>query len=238
MKTIQQMIKELDPQDIEKVYLYTFPINIHELENDDVTISEIKQKISTVFQDFLSNIKTHGTVKTTKEAVLFATKNNIDENRSTDTELVYIDELLNSNDVDEVKTYAYEFTPWEEMLNFYVAGTELTQLHLMSVVVDFIHTMSFFGFDEAKHIKEKNELEQSLEEAINDIHNPEKLKSYKSFEDFEKEMGWKRKRPKKYPKEEDYRDKYIKASREYSLYCRNQELLKIKEMLINESKID
>ncbi len=226
MKTIQQIIKEFNSKDIEKAYFSKWPVELHKIKNDEITISEKKGQITAKFQAFLDDLKNHNIDTKTEAAVLFVTKDIWNETDLIRTELCNIDELLEADDIGEVQTCDYEYISWNKALGFFVADTKLTQTYLMDVVLDFLYELSFWGYDELAQINAKEELEKSIEE----FKNPENcISSIKDlYEDLDIEDD------EEYPEERKYEEAYIKANSEYVRYCMNQELIKIKKLIIKE----
>ena len=59
MKTIQQVIKEMNLVHIENAYFYKYPVNLHSIkESDDMALSVVKDKISKRFQEYLNRLLT------------------------------------------------------------------------------------------------------------------------------------------------------------------------------------
>lgn len=229
MRTIQEVIKSLNKKEIERAYFDTYPLNIDIDDADDIAICDYTQNVSSKFQQFLENICNHDINEGEQRAILFATKAPYDDSSNIIcAELIHAKALLESEDVGAVETYAYEFTPWNEMLNFDVAETELTKRNLMDLVVDFLYEMSFFGFDEEMQKKERQKLEKSIEDAENNRN----IKSFKSLEDVYEDLNIEL--YEEYPLEHDLRDKCMDAMRDYYRYCLNIELERVKQLLLND----
>ena len=153
MQTIQEVIRNLDRKCLEGRYFYEHSPKLWEFRPDDTrTIEEVKNMMSEDFQAFLDRLCNMQVKQPEggKVRILYAHKEIWDTAWCGDiaTDLVYADEVLNAADLSEVEHYAYEFTPQEEALGYFVADTKLTQDHLYDVVVSFLYEVSFFGYEQ------------------------------------------------------------------------------------------
>ena len=226
MKTIQQVLIEMDHKAIEKAYSVEYPVELWELNDyEDVTIGELRRRFSERFQAFLErlcNMEIESNPE--KPGILFAHKCLNDENFGKSS-LVYLEDLLKEDDLSKVPRYAYEFTEQKKALGFFVAETKYTQDNLMDVVVEFLHEISFFGYDQER-----------LGQALSDIEKSKKeleAGHWISSDELWEELGL----PKEevYPKEDEIKRKYYEAECEYSMYCVQMELEKLKEILRGDS---
>lgn len=231
MKTIQQILKETNHKSIESAYFYDHPINLWEVRNlDDISIGEFNKRISNRFQDFLNKLCEMDIKKNRlKQGILFVYKsqtNDIMLGKSVG--LIHADELIETDNISNLSTYAYEFTKQNEALSFLVADNKLTQDNLMDVIVDFLHEISFFGYNQESLDKEKIKLDESIKECKE---HPERLVAFE-YEKFCEEYGI----PvtEEYPEEAEIKRKYYEAGMEYTKYCKTIELQKIKELLTKE----
>lgn len=163
MKTIKDVLCELDSEEIEKAYYRQWPLTIDDLScKETMTIGEAKHYVSKRFQSFLSTLKTHSIEDATAKFILFASKTVPTEysNDEMETWLCNMEELSKAENVEAVKTYAYNYTSWGEMMGFYVADTPYTQKHILDLVVDFLLEASNFGYDEGHHDKEVAKLQK------------------------------------------------------------------------------
>ena len=166
MQTIQQVIKDMDPKLIEKEYLRIHPIEIPEENSlDDVTIGEIKNNASDQLQTFIdkiSNIKQADDADV--EYVLFVHKS-VDDYNFTElvVSLVDMEDLECIDDMCLVTRCGYCLTDWAEAASFLVADNKLTQDNLITLVVEFIYELTWFGFNEEDMKQKRNELEELAE---------------------------------------------------------------------------
>ena len=87
--------------------------------------------------------------------------------------LIHLKELQEG--VDKVQTYAYEFVPQSEIMNFLVADTEYTQRNIYKIITDVLYEASFFGFEEETKEDSFNTLKESLNDALGDINSIKEL---------------------------------------------------------------
>ncbi len=230
MKTIQQVLKELDIEEVIDYYFATYPIDLFKNlgeEWEDKTVAECKaykrNKLKAMIERLVSMTPNPNVEK---ESVLFVSRI-VDDvvSREFDVSLVDIDELLETDDVFSISTYAYEFERQEDTLGYYVADTALTQNNLLGVAVSYLYEVSFFGYEQ----EDLEEERQVLDDAFRDIkEHPENLIT-KSLEEVYEELGIPIEQTT--PEEEEKLDAYQKAGIEYNRYSRGIELDKIKKQI-------
>ena len=230
MQTIQEVIKGLDRKRIEGGYFYEHSPQFWELRPDDKrTVAEIKMTASKNFQAFLDRLCSMQ-VKQPEDGkirILYAHKEIWDTAWYGDiaVSLIRADELLKTEDLSELSSYAYEFTPQEEALGFFVADTKLTQNHLYDVAVSFLHEMSFFGYEQEDREEKLNEILESAKDAEE---HPENLVSWSSDE-MREELGLPK--DEKSAEEEKLDHEVLESISRYNKYCKKIELEKIREAL-------
>lgn len=226
MKTIQEVIREMDPEAIEKAFFYKYPVKLQEMPHDtELTVDECRNRISERFQSFLGRLKDMEKLPAPdkKQGILFVHKTCEEfSGDDYDVDLIHMDELLAAEDVSKVTGYAYEFSKQEECLGFLIADNKLTQDNLMEVVVSFLYELSFFGYEQENLQEKLDELDQSMREAKE---HPESLCTFDADE-FRKEFGLPEEEI--YPKEKEYRAEINEAIWRYTSYCRGIELERIK----------
>lgn len=232
MKTIQEVIRGMNPDVIERAYFFQHPVKYDELRENlnDKTVGELRKMRSELFRGFVESLLSL-TPKPLdgKQEILFLTKTDRRDERY-ELCLIHQDELLSANlpGHECVESYAFELTPREEAMSFLVADNKLTQDHLTTVVIEFLWEISFFGYDEESVRKEAEELKKSLEEA--ETHKGRPADEF--FEEMREKYGW----PKEevYSREKELKDAIYEADRAYYDYCRGIELTRIKEHLLKE----
>ena len=228
MKTIQQVLKETDHKSIESAYFYEYPINLWEVKNnDDITIGEFHSRISSRFQSFLNRLCTMDAEKNPeKQGILFVYKSQTDDIILGEAVgLIHADELMEREDLYNLPTYAYEFTEQKEALSFLVSNNKLTQDNIMNVIVGFLNEVSFFGYNQESLEEETKRLEKSIKESKE---HPERLIRF-DHEEFCKEHGIPIEE--EYPEENEKKNRFYDAGMDYTQYCKEIELQRIKESL-------
>ena len=227
MKTIQEVLRELKVDEIEKCYFGEHPIELLSLKGvDAVTIGKYRKKVSGTFQSFVGKLRNMEIVDNFDDPwILFVCKSTCENrlNRHT-VELIHLKELMEEEDLSKVETYAYEFTEQKEALGFLVADTKLTQDNIMDVVVDFLYEISFFGYEQKQLAKEIKKLDEAMKEIEE---HPERLERVDFDELFEK---YDISKEEINPEEEKLRKAYYEAEMEYIQYCRIAEMEKIKKV--------
>ena len=229
MKTIQQVLNELDVEEIEHAFFYKHPIKLMDVkEMDDITIGEFRKRTSAKFQAFLDRLRNMEIDNNPEDPwILFVHKSQVyDSLLGHYTGLIRLHDLISEDDLSKVELYAYNFTEQKEALGFLVADTKLTQDNIMDVVVDFLFEISFFGYEQ-EYLAEETE---KLDEAIKEIDDhPEGLERV-DFDEFCKECGFED--DEIYPEETEKEKAFYMAAMEYTEYCKNIELDRIKQSAI------
>ena len=231
MKTIQEVIRELDPEKIESAYFCEHDSEIWELPSDKydgITLREYKEQRSKNFQCFLrSLLDITAKPEEGRDNILFLSKALEEDDLA--IHLAYSDEILNAEsfDYDHFNTYDFSLTPRDVAMSFLVSDNKLTQDNLMKLVVEFLWEISFYGYDEENVRREAEELDRRMK---NFEEHPEKGRpADEVFEEFRVKHGL----PKEevYPREDEFRDRKVAAEIEYAQYCRAIELERIRAAL-------
>ena len=232
MKTIQEVIREMDAEKIESTYFYEHDSKIWELppdKYDGVTLREYKNQRSKHFYKFLRSLfDIEPKPEEGRDNILFLAKT-LDEEDDLAIHLAYSDEILKAEscDYEHFSTYDFSLTPRNEAMAFLVAYNKLTQDNIMKLVVEFLWEISFYGYDEEDVRREAEELDRRLKSFKE---HPEKGRpADEVFEEFRVKHGLPREEI--YPREDELRDKKSSAVMEYNQYCRSVELERIKEYL-------
>lgn len=235
MKTIQQIIREMDSKKMENAFFCEHPIELFDINGlDGKPLGEVKKRISTRFQNYIERLRTMKIEKEDDEEwILFAYKSQeFDGSLGRVVGLLKAGELLEKDNLSEIETYAYEFTEQKKALGFFVADTKLTQDNLMDVVVDFLYEVSFFGYEQ-EGLKEELDI---LEEAIKEIdEHPEQCKTF-DLEDIRKKYGLPEEE--EYPEEQEKERKFYEAAMDYTKYCKCVEVERIKKAVLEENKVN
>lgn len=233
MKTIQEVIRDIDPEEIAKSYCYEYPIKIDGLDEipDDITVGELKQRRINRLKGFIQSLlELTPKPDRDREKILFLTKASPDEpSEGEGIYLVYSDELLSTEsfDYEKFSCYSFDFTPRDEAMAFLVAENKYTQDHLHTLVVRFIRGLTIFGFE----WEDVKAVEDEILESADQINREECLTVDEVFEDLQKTFGMPEREI--YPREDELRHKKLEAEVDYCQYLRAVELERIRDYLQN-----
>ena len=140
LKTVQEVLRELDTEKLIGTYRWHFPIGYEErVELLDMTVRDIQERVKAGLRLLIERLRTLPIKPSAdgQQGLLFVHR--IMKNGSHDRayELVFIDELL--RDGVNCNSHAYEFTEQAEILGFLVADTPLTQRYIYDLIVDAMH---------------------------------------------------------------------------------------------------
>lgn len=228
MKTIQAVLRELDTEELEETYLYDHSPKLRELsKNDDRSVCQLRQDFSRKVSDYLQRLRIMEIEPSedNRTGILYVHKIMGEDSwfPQETTDLIYMDELLATEDFAKISHYAFEFTRQEVALGFLVAEMKLTQDHLYDVASYFLYEMSFFGYEQ----EEREEEMRRLEESVRDFkEHPERIIRYNHSE-LEKEFGLPEEE--EYPREQELLNAIHSGCQKYNDYCDRIELEKIKK---------
>ena len=118
------------------------------------------------------------------------------------------DEIYNAIIADRLpERYAFEFSPWEEILSWNLAEPSVARYGLEHCLAGILWEMTFFGVDPAGVEKEREKLDAAIEEAKQASAEGKVLDKTFSFEDFAKEVLGDEYTEDWYPEEEQERDR-------------------------------
>lgn len=230
MKTIQQTLKELNTEEVIDYYFSRYPIKLFGDLNekwDDKTVAECRKHGHDTVKGLIDKILSMEAKQNEKNHILFCSKC-IQDRSCHDIEdyLVDMDELMNAKTVSEISTYAYEYEKLEDTVGYFVADTAFTQNNLMDLVTSYLFESSFFGYKQENLEKER----QLLNDAIEECEDTSKMRSFSTLEELYEDLGITPEEA--YPEEEEKRSKYHDAVVEYNKYCMEMELERLKESIL------
>ena len=223
MKTVQEVLRELNTRDLVYLFLERSPISLITLEKGkDLTVDALLTRVKTRIENFINYMRTVPIVHQNDKVCILFVFQTVDEYVTKEAyAMVYKDEIL--KDGAKANSYAYEFTPRGEIAGFYVADTERTQDDIYGLMTDVLYEASFFGFDEDDVEKQRNELEESIKEV-----EEGKTKFYSEEEVFGK-LGLKREKIS--DEEKRIRKKFTDAMMEYNHFLYKKALDEVLETL-------
>lgn len=236
MKIIQEYLKKCDRKAIINMYIYKYVFN-YELMNQkykDITCGEIRKKVTKLLNDYIDKLISIKPLLDKEETWILVTTHSYDTFSDEDIQhlLIKKSDLLNKSDLENVESYAYELSSFEDVVGYFVADTYLTQYEIDNLLVDFLHETSWTGFNHEDLERILNDLDESIKEEEEHKDDPN---YYISAEDFmkkiEEEHGFKFE--KKDEKQEKAHDEFLKHLIDYNNICKAIELQKLKNLLTN-----
>ena len=226
MKTIQQVLCEINKDELEKEWFLRYPVQFKDCDVvDNISLKEVLEIEHRNFRAFVEELCNMEADKES-DSILIIYKAVDNELFWYDTILVSKEELLNSKDLSDVESYAYEFNDRNETLAYYVADTELTQNHIMELVISFLYELSFFGYD----VEGLEEAQVRLEKSKEEMEHLDESKCL-DFDAFMKSLDVQIVKDSKDIFEEEYERDVYRAAMNYNNYCRTQELKKLRNLL-------
>ena len=224
MRTVQEILRELDSDRLIDTYLYDFPINYQ--KHKDNTVAEINEQYRSKLLDFIERLRTMP-IKQKKDGqpwLFYAHRYIQDE---------YDDVLFNLIPLNEFRekgydcpSYAYEFDDQAEIVGYYVAETPLMKRHLYDFMSDLMNEASFFGFEQQHLKEERDELERRVKE-VNDG-----TAELIPWEDVKSEFA--ERLDEESEDERELHNKVRQAAMDYSDHSKRKELDAVRKLLENQ----
>ena len=229
MKTIQEVLCELDTEKLLNTYFCEYPIEYTHYRGMNLTVDEIDERFKNIMLHYIERLKTMPIQECDDKSILYVHRCIKDGYPDQCYCLANMNEVL-SSDFTET-SYGYELSPQAEIMGFLVAETELTKRYLYELAASVLYEASFFGIEEEK----KQDTIDSMERSINDI----KSGNYHSYtwEELKNEMGFDDDLlDEESPDEMKLQQLAIKADNEYYRHSAVKELKMIRKMLLEEMK--
>lgn len=224
MKTVQQWLREANTEELIGTFLYENPINPSMIEDKNRTVAELletaKAKLRSLIQYLCALDATQS-----KDGVFFASNAMEGSSQKVCAVLSMRNEIL---ECELPQNYAWDLTPWEELMGYGLAETKLTKSHANTVLAQILYDMTFFGMDHETWKREATEVKECLEVSRKAAEAGE----YKTAEEVFAEFGL----PKDEPDEiaDELSSKIIRAEMEYNQHCRKREAAKVRMLLENK----
>lgn len=226
MRTIQEYFKEANIDELVGTYLYNHPVNLHELPDKDISITEAKERIKEKLRDFINRLQTMEAESPEDgiTRIFFAHKIDDDWTGPTAYSLVDLNELLENG--EDAQVYGHLFTKQAQVMGYLVADTKYTQNHIYGLMADVMHESSFFGFEQERLDEEIESMEKSAKEA-----KEGKCKTF-SLDDLYEEFGFER--PEKDEESDELKKRITLAQADFNLYHKKKELRNLLELCLKE----
>lgn len=226
MKTVQEVLRELDTEKLLETYVNNHPIEFYELKTLNLLTCEVYERYKEEYRQYLERLRTIEIApeKDSRRSILFVSRCINDDYTSNEYNLVYLDELLEKG--VECERYGFMFTTQAEIMGFLVADTPLTQENIYELMVYVMNEAAFFGFEQEWLAEELDSLNKSMEQIGEASSHP--------FDEIAKELGWTRHVVSLDENSEEValRLKVTEAKITYRDYSRKEELQRIMQMLI------
>ena len=228
MKTVQEVLKELDTEELVTAFLERVPITPKVMYESEVSAQELLINVRIQIEQFIDRMRTLPIKKGENTGLLFAFETIKEFYKENAYALVHIEELKEKG--LEAESYAYEFTDQEEIAGFLVSDTKRTQKDLIGLMVDVLFEASFFGFKQERLNEEKEELNRRIEETK----SPDfvGIPAEKAFEDLYKEFGIEKEIETE--EEKAIRNVYNKAMIDYNNFLYKKALQEVIETVFNK----
>lgn len=237
MKTIQEYLKVCNRKEIIEsyIYKYVFTQDLMNKKNKKITIGEVIEKYEDILNKYIDKLISINVKLDDSETWILLTTHaaNIFNDDDLAHLLISKNELFYTKKLEDIDTYGYEFSDFEEILGYYVADTYLTQYYLTDLIVTFLYESSWTGFNHEDLEKEK----KNFEDAIKEIDIQEgNFENYKSIDEFYKELeeNFDFEFEKKDARQEKEYNKYLQHCAHYNKTCRKIELEKLKKLIENK----
>lgn len=232
MKTIQKYLAECDREKIATEFIrkYWLDSELWDERLRDTTLGELIDRYTALTNRLMNNIITAVPSEQEEKWVFFAAHAH-DGFNTTDEILFYLAKVEDIKRGGDFETYAYDLCTFDEVVNYYVADTYLTQFYIDELIVHFLFEMSWYGVDQDELERVKSELLADVEES--GFEADEELGS----ESMQEELDGEGLLEKRDPREEAASQTLEKTIDEYNEYCRNLEAEKIRELLAREQEI-
>lgn len=163
MKTVYEVLKTYDRQKIIDEYIYRYGPSLWQLANKKATPKELIDTLRHSINLHIDYLLAFDP-KPNKDEILLA-HHVLPDNLSLLDDVDYALIKL-SDEIGELGpiSYAFEFSPTEEIIGFHISDAYTTQYHLTELLAHFIHESSFFGWMREELEEERNTLDKAMEE--------------------------------------------------------------------------
>lgn len=234
MKTIQEYLKNCNKKEIINMYIskYVFMSELMDRKYKNKTCGEIIEKYSKLLNEYIDKLVSMKPSTEDKETWILVSAHSFSE---FDDEIQHLlikkSDLLNQSDFDSIVSYAYDLSSFDEVIKFYVADTYLTQYYIDELLVEFLYESSFTGFNHENLEEILGDLKKTTKEIEEHKDDPNYFYSIEEvFKDLEENHDIEFE--KKDEKQEEAYNKFVKQLMEFNKICRNIELKKLKDMII------
>ena len=221
MRTVQDILRELDTERLIDTYLYDHPIQYEEWK--DRTVSEIQNQYRKRLREFIDRLRTMQ-VKPPEDgriSLFYVHRCIKDEFDDVSFHLIYLDEFREKG--YDCQSYAYEFDEQAKIVGYYVAETPLMAYYIYDLASEVMEEASFFGFEQQRLQAEREELDRrikEIEDGTAELISEDKIKS-----------EWGEPADEEGEDEKELHEKVWEARLNYSEYSKRKELDAVRALL-------
>jgi hypothetical protein len=219
MKTVQEVLKHLDENKLIEHFFYEHLLMVNKFD-DDMTIGQIKPNSKKMMKTYVDRLRSLNTTPNKDQMIYYVYEYLHDTSLEQYIAVSPLAELREKG--AQSSSYGIEYTKQEEILDYYVADTDLTRYYLLDVMVEILWDASFFG------IKQENleDAKQKLEKAAK---GPYKSFTYEEYEEYIDSLG---PRPPKLSRKDKIRkentiSKVNEITSEFDDHLKQQEIEKV-----------
>ena len=230
MRTIQEYLREADREQLLDSLAYDkICDSITLLECKDMTITEIQNACKKKMNALIDHLLSLKAVETDCMVLYMVPASAIDRHFNHDFHSVC---LINLNEIRKdihTSSYSFELTDWSKTLGYLVADNKLTQDHLIDLLTQYLHEISFFGAEPEKHRDNIEDVYTKLGRSLKNLDAEKCTPMEDVFEELAREHNF----PidEKDKKQDTLHEKIMEAEIEYSRYCNWRERSRILESL-------
>lgn len=231
MKTIKEYLKTCNRAEIAQIFIFNYilnsEINLYMLKAKTIAeiLEEYTKKVNILIDKILSTVS-----KKEEPYILMVVHNSSPE--GLDYILVKQSEVLAN---EQIYSYSYEFSEFDEVAGFCVADNYLTQYYINNLIADYLYHVSFTGFNHEQLQVSLDRIESSLKECEEHRNDPEYFVEHEEmFKQFEERYGIETE--KQDPIQSAAQTEFIGHKIEYDKKCRQIEIDKLRRELCKETQ--
>jgi hypothetical protein len=145
MKTVQSFLQQTDPQLLIDNYLLKYPLELEDFEPTK-TVGEVEEETRQRLLDYLKQLKTMEARGNTDGLIFYAYHHVEDGIPEPSFGLSTVNDLVEEG--PEAQMFSFTYTLQGNVMGFFVAENQLTTHYLTELLVDIMHELTFFGFQQ------------------------------------------------------------------------------------------
>ena len=143
MKNLQEWLRKSDKYDLCETYFRIFPVQLHEIFDTDLPLSQILQEKKENFIDFIQHLSQLPVENNQNEKIFFASKMFRDGFASVNAELCSLQEILNETAKESL---SWAKTKHSQLLSYYIAETPLTLQNIDEILAQILSEAAIYGY--------------------------------------------------------------------------------------------